>query len=326
MSTISCKFLSLVVISIHVTVHVLSFPGEHIYGCVNTDSRGKIHLSFDDGPSGVNNNGTDNVLNLLQKYNITATFFVNTRKILRDPTGILDQRLQRMIDDGHTVASHTASHSNLLINPNWKQDIDNATVFLSDKLGYKPRLFRPPFGGVNVEITEYLRDNGFTIVMWNLGNMDWYTKAILNNVREQNQYIMATMPGEGGIITLHDQQYSTDDDIKSLEELIWVLTNTTHQHNFTVPYFYPTRYNFRIVNILDCLERTDIDDIPYNYAYINNDNSTNTLQTWHWIVYIGSSLLCGIIGFIVGYYFCLKNKSTKDDEQQLITLVSNKYV
>ena len=58
------------------------------------------YLTFDDGPS----HHTEKILNILDKYNIKATFFVNHKDGM-------DDSYKEIIDRGHVLANHTASHN-----------------------------------------------------------------------------------------------------------------------------------------------------------------------------------------------------------------------
>ena len=64
-----------------------------------------ISLTFDDGPHPTR---TNKILNLLKEYNMKATFFILTEKINNKTKHIL----KRIIDEGHTIASHHENHSN----------------------------------------------------------------------------------------------------------------------------------------------------------------------------------------------------------------------
>ena len=60
-----------------------------------------VYITFDDGPS----DRTDEILEILDKYNVKATFFVMPRK-----TDLCYKRLQAIVDAGHTIGIHTYSH------------------------------------------------------------------------------------------------------------------------------------------------------------------------------------------------------------------------
>ena len=71
-----------------------------VYSPVHADEVKEVYLTFDDGPS----HNTPQVLDILDKYNVKATFFVTNGK--PDYQNLIAQEAQR----GHTVAIHSASH------------------------------------------------------------------------------------------------------------------------------------------------------------------------------------------------------------------------
>jgi peptidoglycan/xylan/chitin deacetylase (PgdA/CDA1 family) len=64
----------------------------------------KLALTFDDGPT----NQTDDVLDILKRHNIKATFFV-----LGQHVGNYPAAMRRMRDEGHLIANHTMTHPRL---------------------------------------------------------------------------------------------------------------------------------------------------------------------------------------------------------------------
>jgi peptidoglycan/xylan/chitin deacetylase (PgdA/CDA1 family) len=62
----------------------------------------KVYLTFDDGPS----ENTDRILDILDDYNVKATFFV----IGQDPVEYGDT-YKRIVDEGHTIGMHSYSHN-----------------------------------------------------------------------------------------------------------------------------------------------------------------------------------------------------------------------
>ncbi len=73
---------------------------------------GTVALTFDDGPSEY----TATVLSLLDKYDAKGTFFIcgaNNIKGQIDRVDEWGEVLQRMLDGGHQLASHTWSHYDL---------------------------------------------------------------------------------------------------------------------------------------------------------------------------------------------------------------------
>lgn len=148
----------------------------------------KIYLTFDDGPTP---DVTEQVLDMLLKYNAKATFFCLARNIEHYP-----EIYQRIINEGHSVGNHTYSHLN-----GWKvsfdeyiNDIDLAAQFVNSKF------FRPPYGRFTKKQITEVQKKGYKIVLWDVMPEDYNP-----NVKPEdccNCVLKYTT--EGSIITFHD--------------------------------------------------------------------------------------------------------------------------
>ena len=108
-----------------------------------TETEKTIYLTFDDGPSGL----TPRVLDILKDRGVHATFFV----VYQD--GEEAKALyKRIVDEGHTLAIHTASHNYKKIYQSVESYLDDFAVIsdmLEDVTGVKPEIFRFPGGSFN---------------------------------------------------------------------------------------------------------------------------------------------------------------------------------
>ena len=131
----------------------------------------KIYLTFDDGPSA----RTPEVLDILKKYNVKATFFVLGSNVETKP-----ELVKREYEEGHFIAIHGYSHkySQVYSSPQAVLDEYNQTLnAVRNAIGipnYNPHLFRFPGGSsggpyddVKKEAIELLKQNGITHTNWN---------------------------------------------------------------------------------------------------------------------------------------------------------------
>ena len=147
-----------------------------------------IYLTFDDGPIP---EVTPWVLDILDKYNVKATFFCvgdNVRKFGH----IYEEILKR----GHTAGNHTFHHLQ-----GW---LNRSSTFLNDTDQAKElihsNLFRPPHGHMIFPQPTLLKKKGYKIIMWDVVTRD-YSKymtpeQVLDNVK--------TYTRDGSIIVFHD--------------------------------------------------------------------------------------------------------------------------
>ena len=98
----------------------------------------KVILTIDDGPDP---RFTPEVLDILKKHEAKATFFIVGNAARRHPALI-----RRIIAEGHEIANHTMTHSNLERTPHdgVVREITGAQSLLHAMTGSEPRYFRPP--------------------------------------------------------------------------------------------------------------------------------------------------------------------------------------
>src|SRR5690606_26813030 len=98
-----------------------------------------VALTFDDGPSAY----TDRLLDVLRRLRVPATFFVLGEHIADHP-----REIQRMIDEGHTIANHSWSHPDMatLSAADQGAQVRETATAIQAAGGANPRLFRPPYG------------------------------------------------------------------------------------------------------------------------------------------------------------------------------------
>ena len=122
-----------------------------------------IALTFDDGP---HPKETLEILDVLDKYKVKATFFVVGKHCnwYREP-------LIRAAKEGHEIGNHTFNHpdiSNLSSNE-IKKELKMCEETIVKLTGKKPTLFRPPFGSYNQnELGKIAKESGYKIVLWNI--------------------------------------------------------------------------------------------------------------------------------------------------------------
>ncbi len=168
----------------------------------------KIYLTFDDGPIPA---VTEWVLDVLQQYQIKATFFCIGNKVQKHP-----EIYQRIFDEGHVVGNHTQSHLN-----GWKTDdqVYFESVENCSKL-VKSTLFRPPYGRIKKSQLKVVKED-YKIIMWDVLSGDFDSKTTpakcLNNVIEN------TKPGS--IIVFHDSLKAAENLKYALPKAIKCLLN-----------------------------------------------------------------------------------------------------
>ena len=149
-----------------------------------------VALTFDDGPDG---NTTPQALDILAKYKIKATFFVQGKNIAGN-----EAILKRMQSEGHEVGNHSWNHPILtkLSLEDAKKQLTDTEDAITKVLGKSSKLMRPPYGAISDDIRNSL---DLRFIMWDVDSLDWKSKneaAILTEIQHQTS--------DGAIILMHD--------------------------------------------------------------------------------------------------------------------------
>lgn len=146
-----------------------------------------VYLTFDDGPIP---EITPWVLNLLDKYNIKATFFCVGDNVRKHPD-VYAEVLAR----GHRVGNHTFNHMQGLFNRtrNFVENANLAREYIDSDL------FRPPHGHMRFPQHWKLRKK-YKVVMWDVVTRD-YSKLLTPQEVFEN---VKKFTRDGSIIVFHD--------------------------------------------------------------------------------------------------------------------------
>lgn len=142
---------------------------------VTTQVQSLVYLTFDDGPSA----RTKEVLDILKRYNMKATFFVIKTNSMYEPL------MKRAVLEGHTVAIHGYSHNTQVIYASTETFFDNllwAQNWVESVTGIKSYLMRFPGGssnssskfnpGIMTALTQMVVESGFHYFDWNVSSGD----------------------------------------------------------------------------------------------------------------------------------------------------------
>ncbi|MDF2511276.1 MAG: hypothetical protein K0S04_1142 [Herbinix sp.] len=199
------------------------------------------YLSFDDGPS----ENTYKVLDILQEYDATATFFIVGSAIDKKS----EDSLLRMVNEGHTIGIHTYSHMCNEIYCSIERYLDDFNLVyeqIYDITGKRVNLYRFPWGSNNSygkhmkdSLIDEMERRGFTCYDWNVDSQDSNGRpsasTILRNIKKdikrQNQ----------PIILMHDSKINNT-TVKLLPEIIEMIQEMGYEFDtldHREPYQFP---------------------------------------------------------------------------------------
>lgn len=135
---------------------------------VNTiPEKGTVALTFDDGPSPIY---TPEILAILKKYNIKATFFM---------VGVNAEKYPEMVkavrDAGMKIDSHSLTHPMLtkLSDASLQKEVQQPQIIIYNIIGEKPACLRYPFGASNEHVRAVIRANNINPVPMGFNSFDY---------------------------------------------------------------------------------------------------------------------------------------------------------
>ena len=131
-----------------------------------------VALTFDDGPD---EDFTPQILDILKKYNVKATFYVIGEKVQYNK-----KIIKREYEEGHEIA-----------------DTQEAVKSVT---GEYPKTFRPPYRAISRDMCEIVKQKDMNIVLWSyVDARDWSSPGVNSIIKTIEDGIK-----NGCIILLHD--------------------------------------------------------------------------------------------------------------------------
>ncbi|MEH6570886.1 MAG: polysaccharide deacetylase family protein [Halioglobus sp.] len=158
-----------------------------------------VVLTYDDGP---NPPDTQAILDVLEQYQVKATFFLKGRNVEAYP-----EVVKAVAKAGHEIGNHSYYHRPMiaLAKGSIREEIERTNRLIVGALGSSPVLFRPPYGAQGPGLKLALKELGMKSVIMSDNGADWevddpelIASAILKTVEP------------GSIILLHDGHGDVD--------------------------------------------------------------------------------------------------------------------
>ncbi|MCY6370577.1 polysaccharide deacetylase family sporulation protein PdaB [Clostridium ganghwense] len=176
--------------------------------CVDTKEK-KVAISFD-ASWGANN--TIKILDILDKYNVKATFFLVGRWSDEFP-----KETKEIYIRGHEIGNHSDTHPDMTTLSNDKiiKEISATDAKLMQLIGTDTKLFRFPSGSYNDKSVEAAESTNHYCVQWDVDSIDWKEQGA------ESEYIrVINKVKPGSIILFHNTAKYTPENLpKIIEEL-----------------------------------------------------------------------------------------------------------
>ena len=134
--------------------------------CVQRDQK-MVSISFD---AAWGNEDTQQLIDILGQYDVTATFFVVGAWVDKYPESV-----KALADAGHEVMNHSDSHAHMsqLSSDQIVADLNACNDKIEAVTGVRPTLVRPPYGEYDDHVISTIRSMGMEPIQWDVDSLDW---------------------------------------------------------------------------------------------------------------------------------------------------------
>lgn len=201
--------ISAILSVILLTVQVFAQTDKKAVYSSNSNEKKKIALTFDDGPHPKN---TEKILDILDKYDVSATFFIVGVNAKNYP-----DTLKQVAKRGHEIGNHTYSH--IILKDKSKDTVNNELLSAEKEIeqitGGKTNLLRPPCGIYDNNTVNFAVENGYKVVLWNIDTHDWAHSSVESIVNSIEKNVKG-----GDIVLFHDYVSGKNNTKEALEIII----------------------------------------------------------------------------------------------------------
>lgn len=176
--------------------------------CVQRDQK-VVSLSFD---AAWGNEDTQQLIDILGKYNVKVTFFVVGEWVDKYPESV-----KALADAGHEIMNHSNNHAhfNSLSAEEIVADINACNDKIDAITGVRPTLFRPPYGEYDDHVISAVRGMGMEPIQWDVDSLDWKELP----ADEITQRVTSKVQ-PGSIVLFHNAALHTPEALPSIIETL----------------------------------------------------------------------------------------------------------
>jgi peptidoglycan-N-acetylglucosamine deacetylase len=151
-------------------------------------------LTFDDGPT---DRGTPELLDVLAKWKVPATFF-----LLGENVRALPARARLLASAGHAIGNHFRKHIDSLkaSKRTIVREVTEGGRILEDVLGVSPAWCRPPFGFLTHTLIKWSRVHRQQVVLWDVFPPDYMPWSTAESLKQ----VLIRRLAPRSIVCLHD--------------------------------------------------------------------------------------------------------------------------
>ena len=190
-----------------------SIPIKFVHVEKDAEKKGCMALTFD---SAYINDYTYALLDILDAYNVKATFFMTRDFILKNQSQVAE-----ILSRGHEIGNHSTNH------PDFNKVKDTTVVkeilichnLVKSLFGFDMCLFRFPYGSYSPRTVTLAKNLGYYPIQWTFDSIDWKnlgTDYLLTRFEENKDQAIR----EGAIILFHNGATYTPEALPKILDMI----------------------------------------------------------------------------------------------------------
>ena len=172
--------------------------------CVQRDQK-MISISFD---AAWGNEDTQQLIDILGKYDIKATFFVVGEWVDKYPESV-----KALHDAGHEVMNHSNDHAHMsqLSREEIIADVNACNDKIEAVTGVRPTLIRPPYGEYDDNVISAIRSMDMEPIQWDVDSLDWKDLSAAEITKRVTGKVQA-----GSIVLFHNAAKHTPEALPGI--------------------------------------------------------------------------------------------------------------
>lgn len=158
------------------------------------------------------NEDTQQLIDILGKYSVKATFFVVGEWVDKYPESV-----KALCDAGHEVMNHSNTHAHFskLSTDEIIADVNACNDKIESVTGVRPTLIRPPYGEYDDHVITAIRSMGMEPIQWDVDSLDWKEIPADQITKRVTSKVQA-----GSIVLFHNAAKHTPEALPTILETL----------------------------------------------------------------------------------------------------------
>lgn len=167
----------------------------------------KVAISFD---AAWGADKTSEIMNICDSYGVKATFFLVGFWIEKFP-----EKVKEIYNRGFEIGIHSNTHPDMtkLTRKQITEELETNIKLIEDLTGFRPKLFRPPYGYYNNTLIEVCDKLKLSCIEWSVDSLDWKGLSASEIAGR-----VTSKCGKGSIVLFHNNSDNIIDGLKMVLE------------------------------------------------------------------------------------------------------------